>query len=274
MGGGFEHLIKNQIAALNGGNIECIHQMRIALRRLHATLALFKGVIASPGLEGIKRDLQWFSYRLGAARDWDVFETRTLQKLKRTPTTRAAAEGIAKATSAQRIAVDRRAARALRSARYRRFILTTRRWLGDAQWCEHLDPGLRPLLDEPLVEAVRPWLQRSARKVHKEGKGIAHLKAKHRHRLRIALKQLRYDTDSLSNLYAQRKVKRFVEALRSLQDVLGRLNDLAVARRLVRVLKTSDRTVLDDELKAAKRKRLETLPPVWRSFRSVEPFWR
>lgn len=102
-------------------------------------------------------------------------------------------------------------------------------WLTQRQWCERLDPALRPLLEVPLIEAGRPWFHRSARKAHRAGKGVRHLTAKQRHRLRIALKQLRYETQFLSGLYAQKKVKSYVDTLRNLQDVLGNLNDLAEA---------------------------------------------
>jgi CHAD domain-containing protein len=147
-------------------------------------------------------------------------------------------------------------------------------WLADARWCEHLDPGHRPLLDEPLVDAGRPWLGRSARKVRRAGKGVEHLTAKERHRLRIALKQLRYDTNSLSSLYAEKKVRPYVAALCDLQDVLGNLNDLVVARKLVGVGKNRDRTVIDERLRATEAKRLKALAPAWRAFRKIPPFWK
>lgn len=274
MRGGLDHLNNNQVAALNGGGIECVHQMRVALRQISATLALFRDVIASPDLTKIKRDLKWFSCRLGAARDWDVFETKTLLKLKHAPKTRGAAERIIKVARDERLVADRCAIRALRSARYGRFIRTVARWIAEERWCDHLDPELHSVLDQPLVEAGRPWLHRSAHRARKDARGIAHLKAKQRHRLRIALKQLRYDTDALSSLYAQGKVKPYVVALRTLQNVLGGLNDLAVARQLMRGLTGGDGETVDEKLKAAKVKRLKTLVPAWHSFRIIAPFWK
>ncbi len=274
MRGTLDHLSNNQVAALNGGGAECIHQIRVALRRMNATLALFKDVIASPGLAAIKQDLKWLSSRLGAARDWDVFDTRTLQKLQHHSATQAAAERITKAVSEERRAADHRAIRALRSARYSRFIRTVEHWIANERWHERLDLGLHPMLDEPLVEVARQWLHRSARRARKDARGVAHLKAKQRHRLRIALKQLRYDTDSLSSLYARSNVKTYVMALCTLQDVLGHLNDLVVARRLVRSLEGRDSATIDKRLKAAKRRQLKALPLVWRSFQNSTPFWK
>lgn len=271
---GVDHLVKNQGAALNGGGIECIHQMRVALRQLRATLALFKDVVTRDEAARITLHLKWLSSRLGGARDWDVFETRTLPNVQRDMAKHAAAKRIAQATHAPRRAADRRAMAAIASARYGDLVRILKAWVTNAQWCEHLDPAARPLLEEPLLEAGRPWLRRSARKAHPAGKGIQHLTAEHRHRLRIALKQLRYDTHSLSSLYPEKKVKPYVDALSGLQDVLGDLNDLAVARRLLRQMKGRDCSVIDKELKVAKVVRLKNLEPAWRAFRNIPPFWK
>jgi len=266
-------LAKSETAALHGGGIECIHQMRVALRRLNATLSLFKDVIASPRTPRITDDLRWIESILGGARDWDVFATQTLQKADRDPGMGLAAENIAHAASALRRAAHRKAAYAVRSPRYSACSRALNTWVADQQWCERLDPGIRPLLEAPLAEIGRPWLRRSARKAHEAGKRIKHLTAKQRHRLRIALKQLRYDTEALSSLYAARKVNRYGGALRDLQDVLGDLNDLVVARKLLAVVKSPDCPAVDDRLRAVSAKRLKALAPAWRAFRKIPPFW-
>jgi triphosphatase len=268
------NLIENRNAMVNGGGMECVHRMRVVLRRMNATLVLFKDVVASRGTGEIRKSMKWLSDRLGTARNWDVFESRTLPRLNPHPTQSAAAERIGEAVRSRRRTADRGAIRALRSIRYRSFIRITRHWLAHARWCEDLDPTLRLLLDEPLMEIGKKWLSRSARNARKAGRGMADLKAKQRHRLRIAVKRLRYETDSLSGLYPRRKVKPYVDALRILQDLLGQLNDLAVARQLLRLLKHRDRAAMDGRLRKAKVKLLNRLPPAWEAFRATTPFWR
>jgi len=254
--------------------MECVHQMRIALRRMNATLTLFKDVIAPRGTREIRKSMKWLSDRLGTARNWDVFESRTLPRLKPHPTQPAATERIGEAVRSRRRMADRGAIRALSSIRYRSFIRITRRWLARGRWCEDLDPTLRALLDEPLMEIGKKWLSRSARKARKAGRGIADLKAKERHQLRIALKRLRYETDSLSGLYPRRKVEPYVDALCILQDLLGQLNDLAVARQLLRLIEHRDRAATHERLRKAKVKLLNRLPHAWEAFRAMTPFWR
>jgi len=274
MRAGVDHLVRNQRAALNGGGIECVHQMRVALRQLHATLALFKDVAPRDGAANIPQDLKWLRSRLGGARDWDVFETHTLQNVARHTAKPAVAARIAQAVRAPHRAADRRAMAAMDSARYRSFIRTLTFWLAHARWCEQLDPVARSLLDAPLVQAGRPWLRRSARKAHHAGKHIRQLTAKRRHRLRIAVKQLRYDTHSLASLYPAKKVDRYVDALSALQDVLGDLNDFAVARNLLCKIDCGACSFIDEDLALAQVKRLKDLPAAWKVFRRIAPFWK
>jgi triphosphatase len=60
------------------------------------------------------------------------------------------------------------------------------------------------------------------------------MKPDERHKLRIAVKKLRYATDFLMPLYGARKpVKRFAAALAHLQEELGRYNDMANTRAIV-----------------------------------------
>jgi CHAD domain-containing protein len=51
--------------------------------------------------------------------------------------------------------------------------------------------------------------------------------------LRIACKKLRYSTELFASLYAANRTKDYLAALAKLQDILGKMNDIAVARRLL-----------------------------------------
>ena len=50
------------------------------------------------------------------------------------------------------------------------------------------------------------------------------------HRLRIALKKLRYTAEFFAPLYPKKKVKALCEKLRGLQEHLGDINDIAHVR--------------------------------------------
>ena len=87
-----------------------------------------------------------------------------------------------------------------------------------------------------------------------------------RHRLRIALKKVRYALEMLGQLYDPKKTGQLLRAAKRLQEELGAVNDLSMSRDLVAELarngaaaaiaKAGD-TVLDwhaQQLKPGKRK--------------------
>src|SRR6266851_4192026 len=61
-------------AAAIAGEIEPLHQMRVATRRLRATVQLFAGAIHGSRLRVYKRDLPWLGQTAGAVRECDVIE--------------------------------------------------------------------------------------------------------------------------------------------------------------------------------------------------------
>jgi len=76
-------------------------------------------------------------------------------------------------------------------------------------------------------------LARRRRLAKRRSKGFAKQSPEQRHRLRIALKKLRYATEMLAGLYDAGAVERFTRRLKRLQDDLGDANDLRVARDII-----------------------------------------
>ena len=68
------------------------------------------------------------------------------------------------------------------------------------------------------------------------------LDSRQRHKLRIAVKKLRYGSDFFENLFVGRKagkrLSRFEDRLKDLQDCLGALNDISVNQKLASKLAT------------------------------------
>jgi len=83
-----------------------------------------------------------------------------------------------------------------------------------------------------LRKAVGKRLARLYRESLESGGNFASLSEPDRHRVRKRLKRLRYLSELMRPLYPARKVDRFVDALKDLQDTLGQYQDAAVGRRL------------------------------------------
>src|SRR5882757_6399151 len=75
------HLILNE-DAVRKGDAEGIHQMRVALRRLRASISIFKEILQDPQSERVKAELKWLTEQLGPARDMDVLVKETVVPLR------------------------------------------------------------------------------------------------------------------------------------------------------------------------------------------------
>jgi CHAD domain-containing protein len=87
-------------------------------------------------------------------------------------------------------------------------------------------------LDEPAREFANGVLAERHRKAMKRGRSFAKLSIDDRHRFRIGLKKLRYAADSFRSLYRSKATADYIKRLARLQDLLGHLTDLVIARRL------------------------------------------
>jgi triphosphatase len=70
-------------------------------------------------------------------------------------------------------------------------------------------------------------------KVRKLGRKIRKRDVAELHRLRIRIKKLRYATEFFGGIWPSRLTKRYLSALKDLQQVLGVLHDTTVAEQLV-----------------------------------------
>lgn len=73
-----EHLERNRDIVINQVDIEGIHQMRVALRRLRSAFSLFEKLIKCKESQVILAEVRWLANKLGKVRDLDVVITETL----------------------------------------------------------------------------------------------------------------------------------------------------------------------------------------------------
>jgi triphosphatase len=89
-------------------------------------------------------------------------------------------------------------------------------------------------------------IERCHRKARRRCKRFEQLTAAERHRLRIALKKLRYTIEFLGSLFDKHEVQAFMDRLKSLQDQLGHANDVRVAYDLLdEIRETKDHRTID-----------------------------
>jgi triphosphatase len=231
-----QHWCANEAAALDGRDPEGVHQMRVALRRLRSALSVFGRLIAPEQRARLSGEAKGIISGLGPARDWDVFLTESLAPVMAArPEDRCLRQ--LRATAERARAKGYETARAeIGSPAYTRFLLQLGRWIEATGWRENATGLGAEWFRRPIVEFADRLLAKRHRTALKLGRNFADLSPAERHRVRIALKKLRYATEFFEGLYRKKRAEPYLTALKQLQDALGHLNDVAVAERLAGAL--------------------------------------
>ena len=119
---------------LFAGRAEGLHQMRIGLRRLRASIAIFADVVGDETEKKIKTELKWITQELGPARDLDVFAAEVLEPLRASHPSDAGLTLTQRNFEAKRKEAYRRATSAVRSDRFRAAVLDLVAWVETGDW--------------------------------------------------------------------------------------------------------------------------------------------
>ncbi len=265
----------NEDGVTLGGDIESVHQMRVGVRRLRVALRLFARVAPAPA--ALQAEIKWLAAELGAARDWEVLAGITLADIESACPAATGIEPLRAAAQGLAVANRKRAAAAVDSARYARLLLTLGHWLQSASAHEGLPPAQQAALAAPLGRHAARVLKGWHRRLLKQGARLSGATPEARHQVRIVAKRVRYATDFAASLYPPRRLRRYVRALAAVQDVLGRLNDAAVAAGLLRQLAQADPALAESAgfangfLSAEARRATAKLDRRWRQIERIGP---
>jgi len=226
------HLQGNQDMVLHGEDIEGVHQMRVALRRLRSALSVFRQIASKQSCASIVEEIRWITGVLGDARDLDVFITQTLPpvllQLHDQPSL-IVLNKKAEHTRQQAYAAVREA---LSSQRYHRLLLILGDWLENERWHDSNAVECR------VFDVAKTMLAKRHKQLKQHGRLLMHAHPEERHATRIAAKKLRYATEFFASLYPEARLREFLPALTKLLDNLGALNDITVTESLIRRLVT------------------------------------
>ena len=238
--GCFGHLLQSLPAAGDGRDVEGVHQLRVALRRLRAAFDLMRAAGPLNKLEALRAEAKWLAQNLSAARDWDIFQGATLPTIAKACPAIAGFDALGEAAEKRRSAAYGKVRHVLAERRTSLFLLVLGGWIEARGWRSDFAPEALGQLAEPAVNFARRVLSEQYAKVLKRGRHLKTLEAEERHRLRLAVKKLRYVSEFLLPLYGQRKpTRRFARKLAELQEELGGYNDMAVTASLLATIGAS-----------------------------------
>jgi CHAD domain-containing protein len=220
-----------------GEDIEELHDMRVATRRMRAAFGVFGDYLdmaqMSPFVKGLRRT----GRALGAVRDLDVFWEKTQRYVDSLPSGRQAdLEPLRVVWEAERERARERMRAYLDSERYTRFAARF------DQFLQEPGTGALPVLSqqgEPLshrlrhVVPVAVYQRLAAVRAYDEWVTGPDVPLERLHQLRIAAKGLRYTVEYFREVL-EPETKALIDEVKALQDHLGDLQDAVVASNLLR----------------------------------------
>ena len=224
----------NVFGTMHSRNPEFLHQLRVGLRRLRSALRTFAPLVSKSSVRPLARELKAIVAKLGSARDWDVFHAILSQRIAPPAARSPEMARLLRRVGARRGAARRQAREALASAAFQKYMLHLMRWTEQARW--RRSDEMRLAVAQPVGPFGRRALARQERKAARHAQRIDWADPAARHRLRILVKRLRYACEFFSATLPSKATRRYLERLEAVQDVLGELNDIAVADRLLEEL--------------------------------------
>jgi CHAD domain-containing protein len=210
--------LMHEVPAAEAGDVEAIHQLRVATRRIRAAIELFAPVLHGTRVRLWRRDLGWIATQAGAVRECDVIPVAIRNREDRIDPQLGAALGpVYDSLTARRAAELAKLKQSLGSQRF--VVLIDR--LGK--------PVFRKVApDAKLGPAAATLLRPVVRAVTRAGANLGEEPADDRlHRLRVRIKRLRYSFEMLA-AFGGKRLKKTLSRLRDLQELLGECNDVAV----------------------------------------------
>jgi len=223
--------IDAQRPATIAGDVEALHQTRVAISQFRAIVAFFAPMTSDTTWPKLKKRLGPLYALLGDARDADVMTALTHNKRYRKWARGVDAHGLTEHDRSHRRVAD-----FLRSARFRNLMNALRLWVAHGPWAMRRDQSALRLRAATLGTYRQQKLKRWRAGLIRRGRDLAAMGGKARHRLRIKVKRYRYALEALSKICpaGDRAGLRHLQAsAKHLQHALGNLRDLQRLRRRI-----------------------------------------
>lgn len=278
------HIARNVPAVAEARLPEGVHQIRVGLRRLRAALSASGGEFHVRNLESLDERAKNLSDIFGGTRELDVFATELLAPVEESakkpglPQLRLLLEELRRESWEQTVKL-------VQSDDFTGFLLDLALAIETRVWRESASYEQLAAFERPARALASETLDKRLKQACRRAKHLSSLNVQERHRLRIALKKLRYSAEFFAPLFTAKPVSAFLERLSKLQDLFGALNDAATVETILRRIvehagKRSSAELLEASAfvdgwhqsrveptwdKAKKR---------WKTFIKTEPFWR
>lgn len=267
----------NAEAMLTYDDPEYLHQLRVGWRRLRSLLKLAARLGPADAIAPIEQELRWLGSILGPARDCDVFVLETLPQVAAEFRGQRGLTRLRSRAARRRRRLSGLAREAVATPRFQQLLLSLGAFF--ATFERATDPALPPT---PARDWIGPVLQQRHDRLTRRARHIHRIDAAERHRARVAAKKLRYAAEFFAPLFSRKRSAAYIAALSRLQSILGELNDLEIAGKVIdEIALPADTTpetayatgILRGWLAASVKPALRRLRDARKTFSKSEPFW-
>ena len=242
----FMTMLQHEEGAQSGEDIEDVHEMRVSTRRMRSALRLLEPYYTGKTADRFREDLGDVADALGGIRDRDVLLEHMTASLAALPEdAQAELRRIMQLVEGEREAERNILRRMIRKRRYTRFVerysdfLTT----PGAKAVTFSETAVAPTLVRHVLPTV---IYDHLGIVRAYDAVIATASVPTLHQLRIEFKRLRYAITIFEEVLGT-GVKTYLKELKTMQDHLGRMQDISTAHALLEALQAR----LTDEQLAA-----------------------
>jgi CHAD domain-containing protein/transposase-like protein len=280
--------LKRLEAATLSGDVEAVHDMRVAIRRLRAALRIGRPHLRRKAIRRLRRGLRAAAQALGTVRDLDVILANAEAYRSRSGGTGESLADWMALLEAERLEARQALHAFLAGKRYTRLLGDLDAFLGDP--ARYAGSGARPAggagahpgpAGSPRVRDVLPaalWGQFAAVRAYEavEAPSVQAL-----HALRIEIKRYRYLLEFFQGVLGVLSVRPLLEQAVRAQDHLGRLHDADVASQRLRAYvaeradpeagETTAARAYQAELESELGDLTRTFPTLWEGVAGITP---
>lgn len=225
--GEFIKMLQHEAGSRTGTDIEDVHKMRVAIRQTRSAFRLLEGYFKPGLLRAYRKDLRRVMRALGEVRDLDVMiDDLNTFKAPLAEAQAAALHDVVESLDQRRSVARANLLGVLESKSYRRFVRDYADFL-TTPGAGANSPGTAVPFQVRHILPTMIYQHLAAVRAYETL--VEEADAPTLHALRIEFKALRYSVALFQDVLGK-EAASFIDELKQIQDLLGRLNDIEVAR--------------------------------------------
>jgi CHAD domain-containing protein len=229
----FERMVKAETGARTGKEIEKLHEMRVATRRMRAAFQVFGQAYTKKKTKPLRAGLKETGQALGAVRDLDVFIENLQQYQQTLPEgNQESFQPTLEVWAKKRRKAQKQLVAYLNSKKYTQFKQELKKFV------ESEGQGVKTLPEEAptpyqLRHLAASLIYEAYEQVRAYETILENAPVETLHQLRISFKRFRYLLEFLQEVLG-REAQLVIKEVKTMQDHLGKLQDAEVANELLK----------------------------------------